>query len=59
MKKLTDNDLMPWGKYKGDLMINVPASYLLWLYDNNKCSGDVKVYIKENFDVLMKESTKK
>lgn len=46
---------MPWGKYQGDKMINVPASYLIWLYDNNKCSGDVKVYIKDNYDVLNEE----
>lgn len=49
---LTDKDNMPWGKYVGVKMANVPASYLLWLYENNKCSGDVKDYIKENLEVL-------
>lgn len=51
---LTDESLMPWGKYQGDKMINVPASYLIWLYDNN-ISGDVKAYIKDNYDVLNEE----
>lgn len=49
---LTDESLMPWGKYKGNKMINVPASYLLWLYENNKCSGSVKDYIIENLDFM-------
>lgn len=55
MANLADESLMPWGKYQGDKMINVPASYLIWLYDNNKCSGDVKAYIKDNYDVLNEE----
>ena len=46
---------MPWGKYKGDKMINVPASYLIWCYENNKCSRDVKEYIEDNIDVLKEE----
>jgi len=49
---ITDESLMPWGKYKGDKMINVPASYLLWLYDMEKVYGEVKEYIKDNLEVL-------
>lgn len=30
---MTDQDLMPFGKYKGEKMEDVPASYLLWLRD--------------------------
>lgn len=52
---LTDNDLMPWGQHKGVKMANVPASYLIWLYEEKKCSGNVKDYIKENLDVLKRE----
>jgi len=55
MTKLTDDSRMPYGQYKGDKMINVPASYLIWLYDNNKCSGNVREYIKDNYDVLYAE----
>jgi uncharacterized protein (DUF3820 family) len=43
---------MPWGKYKGVKMANVPASYLIWLYENSKCDKQVKEYIKDNEDVL-------
>ena len=55
MTILNDESPMPWGKYKGDKMENVPASYLLWLYKNQKCSIDVKEYIVDNLDVLKKE----
>lgn len=49
---MNDNSLMPYGQYKGDKMLNVPASYLIWLYENDKAFGDVLAYIKENLDVL-------
>lgn len=49
---MQDKDLMPWGKYKGIAMANIPASYLKWCYDNNKCCKQVKEYIEENADVL-------
>ena len=52
---MTDSNLMPYGKYKGTKMIDVPASYLLWLYENNKCSGEVKAYITDNLDVIKEE----
>lgn len=52
---LTDNSPMPFGKYKNQKMANVPASYFLWLYDNDKCSSYVKEYIEDNLDVLKVE----
>jgi len=55
MEKLTDESIMPFGKYKGDRMEYVPASYLIWLYENNKCSAAVKEYIEDNMDVLKLE----
>ena len=56
MSELTDHSPMPWGKYKGEAMINVPASYLLWLWDNDKCSGNVKRYIMGDLEVLRKQA---
>ncbi|MDR1223260.1 MAG: DUF3820 family protein [Tannerella sp.] len=53
--KLTDSSLMPFGRYKGEKMANVPARYLMWLYDNKKCNDDVKGYIEDNMDVLKAE----
>lgn len=51
-KKMDDSSPMPFGIHKDKQMADVPASYLLWLYENNKCNGDVKEYIKENLDVI-------
>ena len=52
---MNDNSLMPYGKYIGTKMANVPASYLMWLWDNNKACAEVREYIKENMDVLKME----
>jgi uncharacterized protein (DUF3820 family) len=52
---MTDVDLMPYGKYKGEQMANVPPEYLLWLFENNKCSGNVKAYIEDAMDFLKGE----
>lgn len=54
-RELTDNSEMPFGKYAGEKMANIPAQYLLWMYDNNRCTGSVLVYITANLDVLRKE----
>ena len=52
---LTDESLMPFGKHKNIKMADVPAGYLLWLYDNDLKDGDVKTYIEDNMDVLKSE----
>jgi len=46
---------MPFGIHKDKKMKDVPASYLIWLYDNNKCTDIVREYIIDNLDVLRKE----
>lgn len=56
MSKLTDGSCMPFGKYKGEKMINVPSSYLMFLFETNKCTPEVAVYISENIEVLKKET---
>ena len=43
---------MPFGKYKGAKLENMPDGYLLWLYENNKCFGLLKNYIAENLDSI-------
>lgn len=63
MAALTDNSLMPFGKYSGEKMGDVPASYLLWFKDEAKGktifqgsdNEKVLLYIEENLDVLEAE----
>jgi len=52
---LTDKSEMPYGIHKGKTMANVPAKYLIWLYENQKCTGQVKAYIEDNIEVLREE----
>ena len=51
-------DLMPFGKYSKPpdgprKMDDVPADYLLWLWDENVSHHDVRAYIVENFETLL------
>ena len=36
-------------------MANVPATYLMWLYNNEKCNAEVQAYIEDNMDALKEE----
>lgn len=54
---MTDTSLMPFGKYRGNKLANVPANYLIWLYDNNKVGGELKKYIEDNRALLDLEAT--
>ncbi len=53
--KLQDDSPMPYGKYKGFPMEEVPADYLIWLMDNLRASPEIIEYVKENREVLDKE----
>lgn len=54
--ELNDKSPMPFGKYVGKAMANVPAKYLLWLFDQG-CSHDgVRRYILDNLEGLKKEA---
>ena len=52
----TDNTPMPFGKYQGKPLIEVPAQYLLWLFDQGCNHEAVRKYIIENLDALKKEA---
>lgn len=45
---LTDRSLMLFGKYQGYELANVPAGYLLWIYDNLQLREDLIKYIDDN-----------
>lgn len=53
---MTDNSIMPFGKYKGEKLANVPADYLLYMYHLGKLYGELKKYIENNMDVLKIEA---
>lgn len=53
---MTDESLMPFGIHKGKRLIDVPAKYLIWLYEENKCYGQLKDYIADNMEALKKEA---
>lgn len=52
----TDSTPMPFGKYMGKPMINVPAVYLLFLYNDGCTHAGVRQYINDNLDALKKEA---
>jgi hypothetical protein len=55
---LGDLDQMPFGKYKGETMQDVPASYLHWLWTNGKNADKqcpVADYIRRNLNALKRE----
>lgn len=56
MVKYTDKTLMPFGKYKGTALANVPATTLLWYWENINLSPPMKEYIQENLDALKQEA---
>lgn len=64
MTQLQDTSQMPFGKYKGTPMQDVPASYLHWLWTQNNArdqrtqmisSDPVLDYIQRNISALKKE----
>jgi uncharacterized protein (DUF3820 family) len=54
--ELTDSSPMPFGKYRGKPMIDVPAHYLLYLFNDGCNHPDVKKYILDNLEALKKEA---
>jgi uncharacterized protein (DUF3820 family) len=53
-----DTDPMPFGKHKGELLQDVPASYLCWLWSKRPIT-EVKLenYIHNKINALKKEHT--
>jgi len=53
-----DKTPMPFGKYKGTPLGNVPASYLLWLYDESSKDAfpALRTYLEKNKRALELEA---
>lgn len=48
---------MPWGVHKGKKLVDVPPSYLLWLFEQPwiKDWKGLYAYLKKNEDLLLAE----
>lgn len=58
MTAFSDEDLMPFGKHKGRKLEDVPASYLLWLWDEGwhaRASEPLGAYIADCLSALVKD----
>ena len=45
--------VMTFGKYQGEALEDIPASYLLWVLENmDYLQSDIKVWIEDNEDDL-------
>lgn len=56
MVELKDDSILHFGKtFRGYKLANVPAWYLLWIYDNYRLTDNLKAYIEKNRDVLQQQ----
>jgi len=46
--ELGHDDPMPFGKYQGEAMADVPENHLRWLYDDGLDEGPVLRYIEKH-----------
>lgn len=51
--------IMPFGKYKGKPVSEIPDGYLLYMYDRKKFSGDLKKSVEQNVTILKVINDKK
>ena len=49
---INDQSKMPFGRYVGWQLDDIPANYFLWLYEHRKFSRDLRVWIEDNMIVL-------
>lgn len=56
LPEVGDDFIMPFGQFKGQKIGEVPAYYLLWLFNEEKALGKVRLYILQNKALLEKEA---
>lgn len=47
------NTRMPFGKHQGQLLINVPERYLLWLIDQELAKGKLAVQLEQIMSIKL------
>jgi len=53
--EISEETIMPFGKHSGEKLANVPADYLIYMYDSGKLYGTIRQYVQENEELLRKE----
>lgn len=49
-EKPIEEVIIPFGKYKGEKIVNLPSDYLWWLLENNAIKGNLKKQIQSLFE---------
>ena len=52
---MNDDSIMPYGKFKGKKLEDVPAWYLLWMNKEGKLTPELEEYVEDNYDLLEEE----
>lgn len=52
---VTDETRMFYGKYKDRQLKDIPADYWVWMYENNRLSGSLKVYVAERIELFKQQ----
>jgi len=50
---------MPFGKYKGEYIYDLPINYLEWLYENIELSGDIQEAVSKTIDEYYWEKSRR
>lgn len=59
MKDHLEDIIMPFGKYKGEQLLDIPASYLEWIYDNLELNVDLEHAVSDAIDILRGEKNRR
>jgi uncharacterized protein (DUF3820 family) len=51
-RRVPEHFTMSYGKYKGTSFGSLPASYLIYIYENGMAYGKVKDYFEENEETI-------
>ena len=54
-EKITDESVLTFGIHAGRKVGNVPARYLIFLYEQKRLPENLKAYVVENFAALKKQ----
>ncbi len=49
---MNPNSIMPFGKYKGKKLSDVPQGWFIWMHDRKLLKGELKQYAEENINIL-------